>query len=93
VIKIDVEEMTDGAAVARQLRGGAASSLPWMTILDADGNQLISSDGPDGNIGCPISEGGCEYFLTMFRTSSQHATEEDLQFIREKLEDFAEPYR
>ena len=64
-----------------------------MVILDADGNELISSDGPDGNIGCPVEPSGIDHFMTMLEKTSRHSGAESQAAIRAALEDFAKPYQ
>ena len=67
-VNIDTVEMEKGADVAMRLRG-EDGGIPWSVILDADGNTLISSDGPDGNIGYPMNEGEIDYFMEMLRVA------------------------
>jgi len=93
VLKIDVEEMEHGDEIAKQLRGDRTGGIPWMTILSADGMELVSSDGPAGNIGCPVSEDECAYFVSMIEKTIQHAPEGRVAEIEEALEVFAESRR
>ena len=93
VVKIDTEEMEHGSEVADQLRNGRQGGIPWMVILDADGNELINSDGPNGNIGCPIQPAEIDYFMTMLETTARHSDSEIRAAIRAALEDFAASYR
>ena len=81
--------MENGEAVAQRLRGDRMGGIPWMTILDADGNELITSDGPDGNIGCPASEDERAHFVTTMRKTIQHAPPERIDEIAEALERFS----
>ena len=94
MVKIDTETMDKGGDVAERLRKGRIEGgIPWITILDADGNELITSDRPDGsNIGCPILPDEIEYFLTMLRKTST-VTETRLAEIREALERHVKPHR
>ncbi len=62
-----------------------------MAILDADGNTLITSDRPKGNIGCPILPDEIEYFLTMVKKTST-VTETRLGEIREELAEHVKPH-
>lgn len=93
VVKIDVEEMEHGGEVAAQLRGARTGGIPWITILDAEGTELVTSDGPDGNIGCPVSENECAYFVTMIEMTIRHAPEGRVADIAKALEVFAEKRR
>jgi hypothetical protein len=89
VLKIDVETMEGGEAVASRLRGARAGGIPWSVILDADGTELVTSDGPDGNIGCPVSEDECAYFVSMIERTIQHAPEGRVAEIRGALDEYA----
>lgn len=89
VIKIDVDKMDNGMEVASRLRGNTKSGIPWMTILDADGAELINSDAPRGNIGCPVKEGERAYFMTMLRETAQHSSTHDLDSIKSALQEYA----
>ncbi len=72
VIKIDVETMAHGDEIGTRLRGDRSEGIPWITILDGEGTELITSDGPGGNIGCPITDEECAYFVTMIEQTIQH---------------------
>ncbi|MBI1902257.1 MAG: hypothetical protein HYS13_14240, partial [Planctomycetia bacterium] len=57
-------------------------SVPWMAILDADGKPLITSLGPEGNIGFPGPERqGIKHFEKMLRTTAQRMTEQDIESL------------
>jgi|TARA_B110000495_G_C22584932_1_gene351047 hypothetical protein len=93
VLKIDVEEMQNGGTVATRLRQGREGGIPWITILNADGQEIVTSDGPQGNIGCPITKGECGYFITMIEKSSQHASTEQVTDIAKALDEYAQKRR
>jgi hypothetical protein len=59
--------------------------IPWSVILDADGNVLVTSDGPDGNIGFPSSPQGKEHFLRMLSDTAIRLDEADLQSLKNGL--------
>ena len=89
LLKIDVETMKGGAEVAHQLRGERTGGIPWITILDATGTEIISSDGPDGNIGCPVTAEEQAYFVSMIEKSMQHSPASRLAEITEALKEFS----
>jgi hypothetical protein len=93
VIKIDTDVMEHGAEVAKRLRGDRDNGIPWMVILDADGQELISADGPQGNIGCPIDPDGIVHFMNMLEQTSRHSGPETRAQLRAALEEFARPYQ
>lgn len=93
IIKIDTEEMDRGEEIGQQLRGDRTGGIPWITILDADGKELVTSDGPSGNIGCPITEQECAYFMEMIEKTIQHAPEGRIAEIATALEEHARKRR
>ena len=89
LLKIDTQEMEQGEEVAARLRKHRGGGIPWMTILDGDGHEIISADGPDGNIGCPIAPAEVSYFVTMIQKSALHNSTATATAIGAALEKFA----
>lgn len=89
VLKIDVEEMQHGDEIGKQLRGDGGG-IPWITIIDSEGAEIVNSDGPSGNIGCPISEDERAYFVTMIEKTIQHAPAGRVAEIAKALEEHAQ---
>jgi hypothetical protein len=42
-----------------------SEGIPWTAIFDANGKVIVTSDGPDGNIGFPSTREGVAYFRSM----------------------------
>jgi hypothetical protein len=84
----------DGAKdVIAKVRSGEGGGIPWMAILDGDGKQLVTSDGPKGNIGCPFEPHEIAWFRTMLEKTRGKLTDEDLQAIQAANEAIAEKWR
>ena len=77
-IKIDLSEMENGTEVAKRLRKSRTGGIPWMVILDANGKELVSSDGPQGNCGYPFRPHEVDHFLHMLRSTSTRMDEKQL---------------
>ncbi len=61
--------------------------VPWYTIRDKDGKEIINSEGPLGNIGFPTGKDeSIEHFITMLKESRKNLTDEDLAILRKSLE-------
>ena len=71
------------------MRGGKGGGIPWMVILDGDGGQLVTSDGPKGNIGCPIQPHERAFFYGMLEKTRKHMSDEDVAAVKAGLEAFA----
>ena len=100
VLKID-SRMINGRAAQKTLRPSSRGGIPWMAILDGEGRTLITSDGPKGNVGCPVTESECAWFMEMLaKTPAKElgaeglaARRRDLAALRQHLELHAKRYR
>ena len=90
IIEIDTALMENGKQVADRLRKSRRGGIPWMVILDATGKELITSDGPKGNVGCPVQPHEIEWFLTMLRNTARNLGEEQIAEIEAALRAYAE---
>ena len=88
-LKIDTERHAGGEAEANRLTEGRSVGYPWSVILDANGKALINSDGPAGNVGCPVSDAERAHFIEMIRASRQRITDEELDVLAKELAAFA----
>jgi AmiR/NasT family two-component response regulator len=93
VLKIDEEQTMRGAELANKLRRGRETGVPWIVILDAHGNELISGIGPKGNIGAPIEPLGIEHFMQMLEATAIRTDSTQRAELRAALEEFAKPYQ
>jgi thiol:disulfide interchange protein len=85
-LKIDQDRMTQAAKLIKRLRPAKSSGIPWIAILDADGNTLATSDMPKmGNTGFPSEPDEIKHFVGMLRTAGQRTTPEQLATIEKKL--------
>ena len=91
MLELDVDRMTNGKAVGARLTKGENKGYPWSVILDADGKQLITSDAPDGNIGCPVMPKEAEHFFAMLDKTRQRLTDEELDALSGEHDAFAAP--
>ena len=92
-LKIDTDRDLNGAAVAARLRGGQSGGIPWMVITDSSGTELVTSDGPKGNIGCPVQPHEVAWFVKMLETTQQRLGTEGLAAIESALNDHALAFR
>ncbi|MFT4540666.1 MAG: hypothetical protein ACI841_000101 [Planctomycetota bacterium] len=88
-VKIDTDRHINGAAVAARLRGDRKGGIPWMIITSDTGAELITSDGPDGNCGCPVTPQEIEWFITMIQRSKRTLSGKALVGIRAELQAYA----
>ena len=82
-VKIDQDRMTGGKRVADRM--GASGGIPWFAILDAQGKKLITSDGPEGNVGFPYQPEEIAHFETMVAKTAVNITPEERKQLAESL--------
>ena len=82
---IDKDRMTEGAALAGELRKGKGGGIPWMVILDGDGEAKATSDGPKGNCGCPAQPHEIDHFLSMIDATRRHMSDDDRAILEREL--------
>lgn len=59
--------------------------MPWMTILDAQGRRLVTSDGEKGNIGYPYEPHEIAHFMTMLRATARRLSADQFTAIERAL--------
>ena len=91
VFEIDTDRMKNGKAVEKRLTGGEGKGYPWSVILDAEGKALIDADGPNGNIGCPVTAEEAAHFFAMLTKTRQRLTDDELTLLRKEHAAFAKP--
>jgi protocatechuate 3,4-dioxygenase beta subunit len=85
VVMIDTDRMTGGADLARELRRGRGGGIPWMVILDAAGAPRVTSDGPEGNCGCPAKPQEIDHFMAMVDQTRRHMSADDRVILEREL--------
>ena len=77
-----MQEMDGGPELINAYQGDRQGGFPWMAILDAEGEILITSNTPDGrNIGSPIAEWEIEHWKTMMRKTAKRITPEEIEYM------------
>jgi hypothetical protein len=91
-VAIATDKMEGGETLLGELKKDRDGGLPWMVILDGDGNELVTSVGPQGNVGCPVEPHEIEYFVEMIKQSSD-ASEDELIAISDAMKANAKKIR
>ncbi len=92
-LKIDLARMVKGPEVQKRISPQHSGGIPWFAILDQEGKTLITSDGPRGNIGYPVSPEEISYFLTMIRKTARTLTPGQIASIETIITDVADEIR
>ena len=84
VVTLD-RRFPNGAQILTGLRREGEASTPWTAVLNADGTPLITSDGPDGNIGFPSEAVGRAHWEKMLRTGAWRLSEPEIQDLMNQV--------
>lgn len=91
---IDTGKQTNAQKIVDRVRGkDDGGGIPWMVVLDSDGKRLVTSDGPKGNIGCPIQPHEVAWFRSMLEKTRKQLTDAELDAIEAANEAYAKKYR
>ncbi len=88
-VKIDQDRMPNGKAVAKELRQDDPGGMPWFEITDANANRLVTSIGPKGNVGCPVTEAEADWFFAMLNKTKKRLTAEQIKVLEAEHYAFA----
>lgn len=98
-VMIDVDRDTHGKEVNERLMHKRSGGLPWMVILDGEGEEVVSSNAevPEHkgqNIGGPRNDWECAWFVEMLRRSrGDRVTPAEIEAVAADLEAYAAPNR
>lgn len=96
-VMVDVDRDTGGKALNEKFKGARRGGLPWMVILDADGNEAVSANVEGGehdgkNIGGPRADWEQAWFVEMLRrTAGNRVGPDELKVIERDLADYSKP--
>jgi thiol:disulfide interchange protein len=89
IINLDSVRMRRSDVIENRLRHGRDTGIPWIVILDAEGREMISSDGPKGNIGYPATAEEIDYFVSMITKTTKRTSDEKIAAITEALREYS----
>ena len=92
-VKVDLARMTGGEEILKRYRPGASGGIPWFVFLDARGDALVTSDGPKGNIGYPVTPEEIEHFLGMLGKAARKLDATQIEAVEAALKAEAEEDR
>lgn len=74
-VKIDTDRMIGGAEMLNRYRKSESGGIPWFAFLDAKGETIVTSDGPNGNVGCPWTDEEINAFGDMLRKARRNLSD------------------
>ena len=91
-VKVDLEDadfknFSNGFALLLRLRKGKYNGVPWIAILEPDGQIVATSDLPSGkNAGFSEGPEGIRNFMGMLRKGIKRTTSKQLATIEDRVE-------
>jgi thiol:disulfide interchange protein len=83
--KIDTDRDTGGQAIFEAYTKGQSTGIPWFVFLADDGRTLATSDGPDGNVGFPSTDGEIGAFTAALKQADPTFTDAELRTLADSL--------
>jgi hypothetical protein len=62
--------------------------LPWFAFLDPEGQAIVTSVGPKGNVGMPWQPYEVEHFQAMLEKARKHLTGEEVAALVKSIQEF-----
>lgn len=84
-VKIDTDRMIGGAELLLGYRESTRGGIPWFAFLGPDGKKIVTSDGPEGNIGCPYTDEEISAFGVILRRARNSLTDEEVEALLTSL--------
>ena len=84
-VKIDQDRMTNGVVVAALLRQGKSGGIPWIALMNDRLQPIVTSDGPQGNVGFPAKPEEIEHFAAMLHSAKRHLSDADIEALTASL--------
>ena len=81
-VKIDKDRMEGGDEILKKLSKGENGGIPWIVVLDpTTGEQLVNSNGPDGNVGFPSTDEEIAWFGKMLESADKLLSDSDRETL------------
>jgi hypothetical protein len=80
IVKLDYDRATGAKDIVKRYVNGEAG-LPSFAFVDGDGQLVINSRGPKGNVGHPYEPEEVAYFKVMLQTVKRHLTDAEIDAL------------
>ena len=86
MMHVDAARDLHGTDIAKTIRGGKETGIPFYAIFDADRKLLIDSMSPIGNAGYPRTFEACQHLRAMLEQTRVHLSAQDVEALINKLD-------
>jgi hypothetical protein len=87
LFKVDSSSARHGPEVAERITRGGSHGIPFHAILAADGNMLVDSAGPGGNVGFPAGFDGNKQLRKMLMETRVNLTDAEIEQLVKSVGD------
>ena len=84
-VKVDTDRDLGGAELMTRYAESRSRGIPWFVVLSGDGTVVTTSDGPDGNVGCPWTDEEVKTFGIILDRSKSGFTPAQITQLKESL--------
>jgi hypothetical protein len=86
-LKLDFDRSRGAKEIALRY-AGKDEGLPWFAFIDANGQAIVSSTGPKGNVGAPWAPHEIDHFKTMLLKAKKQLTDAQIDALIASLQEF-----
>jgi hypothetical protein len=87
LLYVDLSKVPGAVDLQKGYPKSLNQGIPWFVILDAEGKELVDSNGPKGNIGHPDTDEEIEVFTGILKKVAANLTESDRAALKKSLVD------
>jgi thioredoxin-related protein len=84
-MKVDLSRMDGADELLARYNADKSGGIPWFVFTDAKGKAIVTSDGPEGNIGYPYTSKEIGHFIAMLRKAARKLSPEQIEKIESAL--------
>lgn len=85
-LKLEADRMVGGKEILKRYQTNEGG-IPWFVFLDGDGNAIVTSDGPKGNVGFPAAPHEIAHFRAMLERTKRKLSDADIGALVASLEE------
>lgn len=87
-LKLDFDRAKGAREIALTLAGGKEQGVPWFAVIGPDGQPIVTSTGPKGNVGMPWQPHEVDHFETMLQKAKRRLTDEEIAALITSMKAF-----
>ncbi len=84
-VNLDLDRMMGAREILKRYNPDASGGIPWFVFLDARGTALVTSAGPNGNIGYPATPEAIEHFIAMLKKAARKLDRAQIERVEAAL--------